>query len=106
LWLTGPLAGARSAREARMSFRKEQVQAPSDWFNTNQQDQPDRPEFFTTFFESAATVAMNWYLGQEEAASIRNGFEPVPVEGVKRTSANREALDNLVSWWKRKRQGP
>ncbi|MFO0879735.1 MAG: patatin-like phospholipase family protein [Gemmataceae bacterium] len=92
-WVTGPLVGLGSAREAGMSFRNdEMVQVLSDHFNHN-----GRPMFTTVVFEAQADIAMSWYLTRQEISEMKSSLGQ---DGTT-LSPNRRAVDRLISWWKK-----
>jgi hypothetical protein len=91
--LTSPLSGVSAARFAVTSFRNdEQLQVLSDWFG---EGPGADPAFFTTVvFERPGRVGMNWYLSDDDAQTIRAGFDG-------ERNPNRRALELLKEWWGR-----
>jgi len=104
-WLTSPIEGLSTARQANMSFRNdEQVEVLSDVIN-NWPDSPVRGRgFFTTVvFECPKEASLNWAITKQERRDIEQGFEPDQIdpaysEGARR---NAERLRILVNWWNR-----
>jgi hypothetical protein len=86
-WLTSPPDGALRAREWTMSFRNdEQLRVLTEYF-----DRTVGNLYFTTVaFEYRGDASLNWYLTQEEQASIQSEAA--------RVRASREMADLLSIW--------
>jgi hypothetical protein len=92
-WLTGPPAGAASARQSVMSFRNdEQLQVLSFLFNQRPEENAGDPQasFTTVIFELPCEVGMNWYLTEEDKRQILGGID---------NAVNVPALKMLENWW-------
>lgn len=87
-WLTGPLVGAASAREAQMSFHNDAtLESLTDLFND------DGREFFTTVvFEATVPIAMTWLVTRQDQAHLRAGWD---------SRTNQDAVQRLERWWKK-----
>jgi hypothetical protein len=96
-WLTGPLVGARSARESLTSFRNDEgLQRLADSFNAG-----GGGRFTTVVFECREEVALSWRLTRAEIDRVERNFEPAadPRTGERVEAANARALRRLAEWW-------
>jgi hypothetical protein len=97
-WLTGPLTGAKSARESVMSFRNDQqVQLLNEYFNKQPDGQWDE-HFTTVVFECPVEIAMTWLVTDQHKQEMEEGLE----KGI----AVKNSLAQLKQWWKRRQRTP
>ena len=112
--LTSPLYGGLSAREWSMRFRNAgQVRVLDDSFNRN-----GDPAFFKSFvFENSTEFAMNWFLTDQDIASMRQSIgapaeaeseggqksvdDPATVAVARQVVKDRNSLvfGQLQDWW-------
>jgi hypothetical protein len=104
-WLTTPLSGLYTARQAMMSFRNdEQLDQLSQLINEEFRAKLRRGDFFqSVVFECPTPAAVSWTLSRQEQADIENGFAPGLVDPAYNEEAlrNLERLGQLVRWWNR-----
>jgi len=101
-WLTGPPAGAASARSSVNSFRNdEQLDALSAYFNESV-PAGGTPFFTTVVFERPGDdIGMNWYLTEADKDRIVKGFDDKNGKSIDQSEiqANLKARAALKRWW-------
>jgi predicted acylesterase/phospholipase RssA len=104
-WITSPLEGLSTARQANMSFRNdEQAEILNNVINLDPESPVTNQGFYTTVvFECPKEASLSWALTPQEKRDIQNGFEPNRTDPAYSDNARRNAerLRLLLRWWNR-----